>query len=136
MKKLLIFFVTLLCSYIAVAQTKVCDSDSIVSYLDVDEIPKFQSQKYNTILEYVYSNLQYPNEIDVQGKVIVSFVVAKNGKIGNAKIEKQLCNECDKEVIRILLSMSKWSAGKKNGKKVNTQLLLIVNFKLESEDDY
>jgi len=135
MNTLLVLLLTLSVSNMLIAQsnsTNLCvNNDSIVPYLEVDELPKFQSQKYHTALEYIYSNIQYPSEIDVQGKVIVSFVVTKYGKIEKVKIEKKLCNECDNEVQRVLCSMPKWSAGKKNGKTVNTLLLLIVNFKLE-----
>jgi hypothetical protein len=135
MKTLLVLLLTLSVSNMLIAQsnsTNICvKNDSIVPYLEVDELPKFQSQKYHTALEYIYSNIQYPSEIDVQGKVIVSFVVNKNGKIEKVKIEKKLCNECDNEVQRVLCSMPKWRAGKKNGKAVNTLLLLVVNFKLK-----
>lgn len=134
MKTLTVFLLVLLNSNILVAQSYGANtcvySDSTILYIEVDELPKFQSHNYNTALEYIYSNMQYPSDIDVQGKVIVSFVVTKNGKIEKIKIEKKLCNECDDEVKRVLRSMPKWSAGKKNGKLVDTLLLLAVNFKL------
>lgn len=105
--------------------------DNLVLYFEVDKLPKFQSNDFNTVMEYVYSNIKYPSQIDVQGKVIVSFIITKYGEIEQIKIEKSLCEECDDEVKKVLLSMPKWKAGKKNGKFVNTLLLMSVNFKLQ-----
>jgi protein TonB len=132
MKILLFFLLTILSIDVVGAQDNSGDvyNENIVSYLDVDVLPKFQTHRYNTALEYIYSNIQYPNEINVQGKVIASFVVTKRGKVEQVYIEKKLCNECDNEVQKILYSMPKWHAGKKNGKTVNTLLLIVVDFKL------
>jgi protein TonB len=107
------------------------NDSTVLLYLEVDELPKFQTGDFDTALEYIYSNIKYPSEIDVQGKVIVSFVVTKCGRIEQIKIEKKLCNECDNEIKRVLRSMPKWRAGEKNNKYVNTLLFLSVNFKLE-----
>ena len=107
-----------------------CYSDSVVIYFEVDELPKFKSQGSQTIMEYIYSNIKYPSEADVSGSVIVSFVVTKHGNVEQIKIEKSLYIECDNEVKRVLLSMPKWEAGKKNNKFVGTLLLLSVKFKI------
>jgi Periplasmic protein TonB, links inner and outer membranes len=106
-------------------------NDTTILYIEVDELPKFQSDNFNTVLEYIYYNIKYPSLFDGQGRVIVSFVVTKCGKVEQVRIEKSLCTECDNEVKRVLLSMPKWRAGKKNNQYVNTLLFLSVNFKLQ-----
>lgn len=106
-------------------------SDTTILYVEVDELPKFQSGNFNTALEYIYSNIKYPDEVDITGTVIVSFVITKCGKIEKVRIEKELYKECDDEVERVLLSMPKWQAGKKDNKYVNTLLFLPINFKLQ-----
>jgi hypothetical protein len=105
--------------------------DSTILYIEVDELPKFQSGNFNTALEYIYSNIKYPNEADITGTVIVSFVVTKCGKIEKIMVEKELYKECDEEIKRVLLSMPKWQAGKKNNKYVNTLLFLPIKFKIQ-----
>ena len=107
------------------------DNNNTMLYIDVDELPKFQSEKFKTVLEYMYSKIDYPWQFDGQGKVIVSFVVTKYGCVEQVKIEKSLSKECDDEVKRVLYSMPKWKAGRKNNKPVDTLLLLSINFKLE-----
>jgi protein TonB len=138
MKALMFILLALLNSNIFASQSYSTDTcgygDSTILYLEVDELPKFLSSNYNTALEYIYSNVQYPSEINVQGKVIVSFVVTKSGEIEKIKVEKKLCDECDNEVKKVLRYMPKWNAGKKNGKAVNTLLLLAVNFKLTATE--
>ena len=135
MKTSVVFFLIIFNSFIVSAQNNCSDtppySDSIILYIDVDEMPKFQSIKYNTVLDYIYSNIEYPNEADVTGSVIVSFVVTKCGKIVNVQIEKELYKECDDEVKRVLLSMPKWKPGKKNNIEVDTRLFLPIYFMLQ-----
>lgn len=135
MKTLFIFTLVLFFNFGAFAQNNFSDTclfdDNSVLYLEVDELPKFQSNDFNTVMEYVYSNIKYPTQIDVRGKVIASFVITKCGEIEQIKIEKNLCEECDSEVEKVLYSMQKWKAGRKNGKFVNTLLLISVDFKLQ-----
>ena len=135
MKVQLILYAALLNSFALFAQNNCLDNklyaDSTILYLNVDELPKFKSKKFDTALDYIYSNIKYPSEADVTGTVIVSFVVTKCGKIEKVRIEKGLYKECDNEVKMVLLSMPKWEAGKKNNKFVNTLLFLSINFKLQ-----
>ncbi len=65
-----------------------CYNDNSILYFDVDELPRFQSNYYDTMMEYIYSNIEYPSEVDVQGKVIISFVATKDVKIEQIIIEK------------------------------------------------
>lgn len=135
MKKLFGLALVLFLSFGTFAQNNCSDTclydDNLVLYLEVDELPKFQSNDFNTVMEYIYSNIKYPSQIDVRGKVIVSFVITKYGEIEQIQIEKSLCVECDSEVKTVLHSMPEWKAGKKNGKFVNTLLLMSVDFKLQ-----
>ena len=108
--------------------------NGILLYLEVDDLPKFESDEFNTALEYIYSNIKYPSLFEAQGIVIVSFVVTKYGNIEKITIEKSLCDVCnvfDNEVKRVLLSMPKWIAGKKDNEFVNTLMFLPVNFKIQ-----
>lgn len=135
MKTLIVLFLIVFNIFGVFAQNNCSDtrphSDTTILYIEVDELPKFQSTNFNTALEYIYSNIKYPNEADITGMVIVSFVVTKCGKIEKVRIEKELYKECDDEVKRVLLSMPKWQAGKKNNKHVNTLLFLPIKFKLQ-----
>ena len=84
---------------------------------------------------YLAENIQYPQtavEMGLEGKCYLQFVVSENGYISNVKVKKgvQDCPECDKEAIRVLKGMPKWTPGKINGKAVNSTFSLPVSFKL------
>ena len=75
----------------------------------------------------------YPEEAlkdNVQGRVIVGFIVEKDGSVSNPKIIRGVDSALDKEAIRIVMSMPKWTPGRQNGRNVRTKYNVPVNFKL------
>ncbi|MBD5294678.1 MAG: TonB family protein [Bacteroides sp.] len=85
--------------------------------------------------EYLAKNIRYPKECaerNIQGKVIVSFVVKADGSIGDAKVVKSVDPQLDGEAIRIVRTFPKFTPGKMQGKPVNVWYTLPVNFKLQS----
>jgi protein TonB len=97
-----------------------------------EEMPKFpggDSQRLN----YFMQNLTYPEiakRAGVEGKVILSFVVDKNGDVSDIKVLKSIGAGCDEEAVRVINSMPLWSPGKQNGKPVLTRVIIPVVFKL------
>ena len=70
----------------------------------VEEMPQFPGGP-SALFEYLSNNLQYPvvaEENGVQGRVIVTFIVEKDGSISNAKVVKSVDSSCDKEAIRLV----------------------------------
>ena len=102
--------------------------EKIFFYLDVDELPQFNK---GNVFEYIYNNIEYPDQIDIQGKVIVSFIINKEGKVEDVKLEKKLFPQCDEQIQKIFYSMPPWIPGKKGGVKVNTLLLVPINFSIQ-----
>lgn len=79
-------------------------------------------------------NLNYPalaQENNIQGKVIVQFVVEKDGSISNIVIARGVDKELDKEAVRVVKKMPKWQPGKNNGVAVRSKFTLPVVFKLQ-----
>lgn len=99
-------------------------------YIEVDVLPQFQMNNGENIMEYIYSNLKYPEEADIEGTVIVSFVVDKSGNVKNVKKERGLHEICDNEVKKVLHNMPRWKGGRKNGKYVDTKIILPIKFKI------
>lgn len=90
------------------------------------------------MLEYIYTNIQYPEEArknKIQGVVFVSFVVEADGLITRAKILRSVGEEIDKEALRVINSMPKWTPGKQRNQPLRVQFTLPVRFKLEGVDD-
>ena len=83
--------------------------------------------------KWIGQNVQYPQtsiEMNEQGRVYLSFVVEKDGKIGNIKIERGVSIDLDKEAKRLLRKMPQWKAGEASGRKVRTRCRLPINFTL------
>ena len=97
---------------------------------DVPEtMPEFPGGT-QALMEYIRNNIKWPDEeSSVQGRVIVSFVVEKDGSVSNAKVVKSVHPAFDAEALRVVNGMPKWIPGKQNGEPVNTKYVVPVIFK-------
>ena len=86
------------------------------------------------LMKYLSSHLQYPTmaqENNIQGKVIVQFVVEKDGHVGDVKVVRSVDKDLDREAIRVCKSLPKFTPGRQNGQAVRVWYTLPVNFKLQ-----
>jgi TonB family protein len=105
-------------------------------YNHVEQMPQFP-KGHEAMKEYIYSNLHYPKtamEQGIQGRVIVRFIVTKNGDIKDIQILRGLSPEQDREAIRVVDCMPKWEPGKQNGEAVDVYFTLPVTFRIPKED--
>ena len=72
-------------------------------------------------------------ELGVQGRVYVSFVVAKDGSVKDAKIARGVHETIDEEAIRVIKSMPMWEPGMKQGEFVNVSFTVPINFVFDGE---
>lgn len=115
-------------------EEKVEKKEEII-YDFVDEPADFPGGRA-ALLKYLSENIRYPQvaqEMNIQGKCYLTFVVSENGYISNVKLKKGVtdCPECDAEAMRVVRGMPKWTPGKNNGKAVNSVFSLPVTFKLQ-----
>ena len=104
------------------------------TYDVVETMPEF-SGGTGEMMKYLVKNIRYPKEMEeqkVEGRVIVTFVVRKNGEIVDAKVVKSVHPQLDAEALRIINGMPNWTPGMQNGKPVNVKFALPVSFKLDS----
>lgn len=88
------------------------------------------------LMKWLSNNIRYPEaaqQNDIQGRVIVKFVVEKDGSIGAADIVKGVDKDLDREAIRVVKKMPKWQPGKNNGVAVRSYFTLPVVFKLAQQ---
>jgi periplasmic protein TonB len=86
------------------------------------------------MMKWIYANVKYPaiaRENGIQGRVVVSFVVEKDGSISNPKVLKGVNELLDKEAVRVIKEMPKWKAGRQGEKNVRCAFTMPVSFKLE-----
>ena len=87
------------------------------------------------LMKWLSNNIRYPEaaqQNDIQGRVVVKFVVEKDGSIGAATIVKGVDKDLDREALRVVKKMPKWQPGKNNGVSVRSYFNLPVTFKLQN----
>lgn len=98
----------------------------------VENMPVFPGGQ-SALLAYLGENIEYPTnakENGAQGRVIVEFVVGKDGSISEAKIARSVDPYLDKEALRVINKMPKWEPGTNKGKPVNVKFTVPVIFRL------
>ena len=132
MKKILfIALLTLTGMSNAMAQQEVALEEKV--YEVVEEMPSFPGGQ-GAMFEFIANNIQYPivaEENGVQGRVLVSFVIKKDGSLSNVRVVKSVDPALDKEAVRLIKSMPKWSPGKEKGQFVNVKFTVPVTFRLQ-----
>ncbi len=99
----------------------------------VEQMPRFPGGEAE-LMKYLSSHFNYPTmamENNVQGRVVVQFVVTKTGKIGEVKVVRSVDRDLDKEAVRVCKTLPDFIPGKMNGQAVNVWYTLPVSFKLQ-----
>ena len=99
----------------------------------VEVMPQFPGGA-PALMQYLSQNIRYPKEAmesDTQGRVIVSFVVCKDGSICNAKVVKSVSPALDAEGLRVISSMPNWTPGTQKGQPVNVKYVVPISFRLD-----
>lgn len=112
--------------------------DDVVAYNDCDQRPLFLNspdpQKF--LREWVYKYLKYPEKAvleGVQGRVLVDFIIEKDGRVTEARIAKGVSDELDAEALKVINASPKWKPGRVAGEKVRTSMTVPVEFRLEKK---
>lgn len=100
-------------------------------FVVVEEMPQFPGGN-EAMQKYIAENLKYPKTAikGEQGRVIVSFVINKRGKVGDVKLIRSVSPELDAEAVRVIQDMPDWIPGKQKGKAVNVRYTIPIVFKL------
>ena len=99
----------------------------------VEEMPQFPGGP-TEIFKFLRETLKYPEKAEkahTEGRVIVTFIVEKDGSISNAKITKSVSEELDAEALRVVNAMPRWTPGRQNGKVVRVKYNIPIAFRLK-----
>ena len=100
-----------------------------------ETMPQFLGGKL-MLMKYLADNIKYPAsavKAKKQGRVIVTFIVQKDGSVTHAKIAKSIDPELDAEALRVVKGMPKWTPGTQNGKPVSVRYMVPVKFSLQKD---
>ena len=99
----------------------------------VEQMPMFPGGDA-ALMSYLANNIQYPTvaaENGVQGRVVVGFVVERDGSITDVRILRGVDPSLDREAMRVVKSMPRWTPGKQNGSAVRVKYQVPVAFRLQ-----
>ena len=99
----------------------------------VEQMPTFPGGQQE-LMSYLGKNIKYPTiaqENGTQGRVIIQFVVERDGSITDVRVARGVDPYLDKEAVRVVKSMPKWIPGKQNGKAVRVKFTVPVMFRLQ-----
>ncbi len=108
----------------------------VVSFAAVEKLPSFPGGE-KAFSMFLANHIKYPKEAKdqkMQGRVIVSFIVEKDGSLTNIKILRDIGGGAGPEAVRVLSESPAWNPGIQNGKKVRVSYTMPVNFTLAAED--
>ena len=115
----------------AMAQNKKAAIDKV--YEKAEVMPEFPGGE-QAMINFVATNVTYPKEAmekEISGRVLVGFIVEKDGSITETEVVKGIGGGCDEEAVRVVKAMPKWKPGKQKGKPVRVHFMLPIIFKLQ-----
>ena len=116
----------------AQSQVAVDENDNPLHFRIVEKLPEFPGGMVE-LMKWLTRNLHYPalaQRQRLEGKVVVSFIINKDGSVTNEKIEKSIDPLLDQEALRVVKMMPKWKPGIEKNKPCRTMFAIPINFKL------
>ena len=116
--------------YVVVVKSK--DKEAEQPFDVVEEMPKFPGGDA-AMMEFLRNTVKYPEEAmknGIQGRVVIQFIVEKDGSISGAEVIKKVNEQLDAEALRVVGEMPNWTPGKQKGKEVRVKFTLPVTFRL------
>ena len=113
--------------------------EDVVAYYDCDQRPTFlnSADPAQFLEKWVYQYLKYPESAvmnGIQGRVMVEFIIEKDGKVSDVRVVKGVSDELDAEAVKVISASPKWKPGRVNGNKVRTSIAVPVEFRLEKKN--
>ena len=98
----------------------------------VEKMPEFVGGE-QAMYKYIAGNIQYPDQAKkdgIEGRVYISFIVEKDGRISKVETMRGIGGGCDKEALRVIRNMPNWIPGEQRGEKVRVQYRMPIKFTL------
>jgi len=118
---------------VVVEDKKPVEEKPVEIFKSVEQMPQFPGGE-GALIKYLSSHINYPPmaaENDIQGRVVVAFVVDKTGKVGEVNVVRSVDKDLDREAVRVCKSLPKFVPGRQNGQPVSVWFTLPVTFKLQ-----
>ncbi len=114
---------------------KVVDDEKNKIFTVVEQMPEFPGGE-DAMMDFLRKHITYPQpakNANIEGKVILTFVVDENGNISDIEILRDIGGGCGAEAVRVVKAMPAWKPGKQNGNAVKVKFVLPISFQLSSD---
>jgi len=114
------------------AQAQTNNNELTDTVFVADVMPEYPGGN-EEMARFIMKNIRYPEiakDNGIKGKVIIEFVVDKDGYVADVTIKKGIGGGCDEEAMRIVKKMPQWKPATHNGKPINVKMVLPINFSL------
>ncbi|MDH6303471.1 protein TonB [Parabacteroides sp. PF5-5] len=120
-------------TYVAPAVVEEEEESAQQIFTVVEEMPQFPGGE-GELLKFIGKSIKYPviaQENGIQGRVICAFVVNRDGTVVDAEVVRGVDPSLDKEALRVIGTMPKWTPGKQRGKPVRVKYTVPITFRLQ-----
>ena len=104
-------------------------------YNSVEQMPEFPGGAAG-LMRYLQENIKYPPEAaknNIEGRVIVQFIIDETGQVGEIKVVRPISEELDAEAVRVVKNLPKFEPGRQDGEAVSVWYTLPIVFKLQAK---
>ncbi|MEO8934821.1 MAG: TonB family protein [Xanthomarina sp.] len=105
------------------------NKSDVLSY--VEKMPQYPGGQ-DAMSKFISDNIVYPKQTIKEGRVFVTFIVRKNGKITDVSVLRGFDEYYDNECVRLVKMMPNWIPGEQNGKKMNVQFVLPIKISMSN----
>ena len=134
MRKLLIMSMMVMFGLTTVNAQKTVVAQKNQQVFDVvEQMPEYHGGM-PALIDYLTQNVKYPSDAEkqkIEGIVIATFIVEKDGSISNVEVVKPVFPSLDSEAIRVITGMANWTPGKQKGETVRVKFTLPISFRLQ-----
>ena len=134
MKKLLLMSLMAMLGLTTVSAQKTVVAQKNQQVFDVvEQMPEYPGGM-PALIDYLTQNVKYPSDAEkqkIEGIVIATFIVEKDGSISNVEVVKPVFPSLDSEAIRVITGMANWTPGKQKGETVRVKFTLPISFRLQ-----
>ncbi|SHF39435.1 M56 family metallopeptidase [Dysgonomonas macrotermitis] len=121
-------------------QATLISNDNLVQddekiYKVIDKMPIYPGG-VDEMMKFIGQNLKYPSSAikdNVEGRIVLRFVVSKTGKVSDVEVIRSLSEDCDAEAVRVVNMMPDWTPGEQGGKKVSVYYTLPIQYALQKK---
>lgn len=128
MLRKVLFIISILLNLYNLSPAQPTEKSSIV---EIESRPEYPGG-LEAFTRFISKNLKYPlyaQNIGIQGRVVVRFVINQDGSLSNIEVIKGIGGDCDEEARRVISQSSPWIPGKQRGKPVKSRMMVPITFK-------